>query len=144
MFLSRSQDEQICRFKYKRNKNAGPQANSSQSWWLKRFILKLGSSILAYPLKIIISYFSLEDDVADKEKQTDAIFFRAGLWQWRLELGPPIFNPATHCKRHRTKKPTEFHSPSTTIHKTFQSKISFLKNSKFSAMLPKLNTFVKT
>ena len=36
---------------------------------------------------------------------------------------------------HRTKKPTEFHSPSPTIHKTLQS-----KTSKFPAMIPKLNT----
>ena len=44
-------------------------------------------------------------------------------------------------KRHRTKKTTEFHSLSPAIHKTLQSKMSFSKTSKFSAMIPKLNTF---
>ena len=44
-----------------------------------------------------------------------------------------------HHKRHRTKKPTEFHSPSPTIHKTLQSKMSFSKTSKFFAMILKLN-----
>ena len=34
-----------------------------------------------------------------------------------------------HYKRHRTKKPTEFHSPTPTIHKTLQSKMSFSKTS---------------
>ena len=42
-----------------------------------------------------------------------------------------------HYKRHRTKKPTESHSPSSTIHKTLQSKMSFSKPSKFSAVIPK-------
>ena len=46
-----------------------------------------------------------------------------------------------HYKLHRTKKPTEFHSPLLTSHKTLQSKLSFSKTSKFSAMIPKLNTF---
>ena len=34
-----------------------------------------------------------------------------------------------HYKRHRTKKPTEFHLPTPTIHKTLQSKMSFSKAS---------------
>ena len=46
-----------------------------------------------------------------------------------------------HYKLHRTKKPTEFHSHLPTTHKTSQSKMSFSKTSKFSAMIPKLNTY---
>ena len=46
-----------------------------------------------------------------------------------------------HYKRHRTKTPTKFHSPSPTMHKTLQSKMSFSKASTFSAMIPKLNIY---
>ena len=46
-----------------------------------------------------------------------------------------------HYKLHRTKKLTKFHSHLPTTHKTLQSKMSFSKTSKFSAMIPKLNTY---
>ena len=46
-----------------------------------------------------------------------------------------------HYKSHRTKKPTEFPSPSPTIHKTLQSEVWFSKTVKFSAIIPKLNTY---
>ena len=36
---------------------------------------------------------------------------------------------------------SEFHSHLPTTHKTLQSKMSFSKTSKFSAMIPKLNTY---
>ena len=49
----------------------------------------------------------------------------------------------SHYKLQRTKKPTEFHSPLPTIHKTLQSKMSFSKTSKFSVMNPKPN-FIQT
>ena len=44
-------------------------------------------------------------------------------------------------QQNRTKKPTEFHLPLPTIHKTLQSKVSFSKTSKSSATIPKLNTY---
>ena len=53
----------------------------------------------------------------------------------------PALKYRPHYKLHRTKKPTEFHSPLPTIHKTLQSKMSFSKTSKFSAMITKLNTY---
>ena len=46
-----------------------------------------------------------------------------------------------HYRCHRTKKPTKFHLPSSTIHKSLPSKMSFSKTSKFFATIPKLNTY---
>ena len=46
-----------------------------------------------------------------------------------------------HYKLHRTKKRTEFHSYLPTTYKTLQSKMLFSKTSKFSTMIPKLNTY---
>ena len=59
----------------------------------------------------------------------------------QANIAPKKSTEKPHHKRHRTKKPTEFHLPSPTIHKTLQSKMSLSKTSKFSAMIPKLNTY---
>ena len=47
-----------------------------------------------------------------------------------------------HYKRHRTKKPTEFHLPSPIIHKSLQSKMSLSNTSKFSVIISKLSTYL--
>ena len=59
----------------------------------------------------------------------------------RQTPGPKKSTERQHYKLHRTKKPTEFHSPLPTSHKTLQSKTSFSKTLKFSVMIPKLNTY---
>ena len=46
-----------------------------------------------------------------------------------------------HYKRHKAKKPTEFHSPSPTVPQNLAVKNVILKNFKFSAMIPKLNIY---
>ena len=45
----------------------------------------------------------------------------------QANIAPKKLTEKPHYKRHRTKKPKKFHSPSPTIHKTLQSKMSLSK-----------------
>ena len=85
------------------------------------------------------------DDTDFNNKRENVPVFKKAATLTRLKpqanTAPKKSTERPHYKLHRTEKPTEYHSPLPTIHKTLQSKISFSKTSKFSAMAPKPNIY---
>ena len=71
--------------------------------------------------------------------------FNGSIGSWDLNCvrnkGTSFTSCAFACEGSWLVVKLECHSPLPTIHKRLQSKVSFSKTSKFSAMIPKLNTY---